>query len=178
MGAGVSGRSAAELARAWQALAAEPRSQTVRLITLRLGGGLHECPTRALVSPELGVHGDRWSTGRRRDPDAQVTLMDVRVAELCAGGGAPLDAPGDNFLVDVDLGEQALPPGSRLRIGGALLEITLLPHTGCKKFRQRLGAAAMAWVNDGPNRGLRLRGVNCRVIESGAIALGDPVIPA
>lgn len=172
-------REVAELERAWRALAVSPpRSHTVRLITLRLGDGRHECPARAALSPELGVHGDRWSSGSLRKVDAQVTLMDARVAELVAAGRAPLDAPGDNFLVDLELGEEALPAGSRLRLGGALIEITALPHTGCKKFRERLGAAALAWVNDGPNRALRLRGVNCRVIEAGAVAVGDPVTPA
>jgi len=167
----------AELERAWRALAASlPRTGMVRLITLRLGDGRHECPGRAALSPELGVHGDRWSSGSRRKLDAQVTLMDARVAELVAAGRVPLDAPGDNFLVDLALGEEALPAGSRLRMGSALIEITALPHTGCKKFRERLGATALAWVNDGPNRALRLRGVNCRVIESGEVAVGDRVV--
>jgi hypothetical protein len=167
----------AELERAWRALAASPpRTGMVRLITLRLGDGRHECPGRAALSPELGVHGDRWWSGSRRKLDAQVTLMDARVAELVAADRIPLDAPGDNFLVDLDLGEEALPAGSRLCLGSALIEITALPHTGCKKFRERLGATALAWVNDGPNRALRLRGVNCRVIESGEVAVGDRVV--
>jgi MOSC domain-containing protein YiiM len=176
----VSGRTAADLERAWGALAGAPvRSGAVRLITLRLGDGRHELPARALVSPELGVHGDRWAKGRRPNPDAQVTMMDVRVAELLADGDrALLDAPGDNLLVDLDLGEQALPAGSRLRIGGALLEVTILPHTGCKKFRQRLGAAALEWVNEAPNRARRLRGINCRVVAAGEVAVGDRVVPA
>jgi hypothetical protein len=175
----VTEREVAELERAWRALSASPpRSRTVRLITLRLGDGRHECPGRAALSPELGVHGDRWASGSRRKLDAQVTLMDVRVAELVAAGRAPLDAPGDNFLIDLDLAEEALPAGSRLRLGGALIEITALPHTGCKKFRERLGATALAWVNDGPNRALRLRGVNCRIVEGGEVSVGDPVIPA
>lgn len=176
----MSGRTAADLERAWGALAGSPaRSGAVKLITLRLGDGRHELPARALLSPELGVHGDRWARGRRRNPDAQVTVMDVRVAELLAGGDrGRLDAPGDNFLVDLDLGEEALPAGTRLRIGGALIEVTLLPHTGCKKFRQRLGAAALEWVNEAPNRARRLRGINCRVVEAGEVAVGDRVLPA
>lgn len=170
-------REVAELEQAWRAVAAAPpRTGMVRLITLRLGDGRHECPGRAELSPALGVHGDRWSTGRRRHADAQVTLMDARVAELLAADRAPLDAPGDNFLVDLDLGEESLPAGSRLRLGSAIIEITALPHIGCKKFRERMGAAALAWVNDGPNRALRLRGVNCRVIESGEVAVGDRVV--
>jgi hypothetical protein len=172
-------RTAADLERAWRALvASSARSGAVGLITIRLGDGAHECLARAALSPELGVHGDRWSRGRRRDPGAQVTLMDSRVAEVLAAGGAPLHAAGDNFLVDLDLGEEALPPGTRLRLGGALVEVSALPHTGCKKFRQRLGAAAMDWVNERSSRSRRLRGVNCRVVDPGEVAVGDLVVPA
>jgi len=170
--------SAAEIERAWAALERSPRgSGTVELITVRLGGGKHLCPARVALSPDGGVDGDRWSQGRRVR-QAQVTMMNARVAAMLAAGRAPLDAPGDNFLVDLDLGEEALPAGSRLRIGGAILEITALSHTGCKKFRERLGAAALDWVNAVPNRALRLRGVNCLVIEAGEVAVGDPVAPA
>ncbi len=169
--------TAADIERAWRALERSPRTGgVVRLITIRLGGGRHECPARVAVSPELGVHGDRWGQ-KRKVLDAQVTLMNARVAELLAAGNAPLGASGDNFLVDLDIGEEALPAGARLRIGGALVEITALPHTGCNKFRQRLGAAALEWVNAGPNRPLRLRGVNCRVVEAGEVAVGDVVDP-
>ena len=172
-------RTVADLERAWLAIAGStPRSGAVKLITLRLGDGVHTCPERAALSPELGVEGDRWSQGPRRHPGAQVTLMDARVAELLAAEGAALDAAGDNFLVDLDLGEDALPAGTRLRIGGALVEVSALPHTGCKKFRQRFGTAALDWVNEVPNRARRLRGVNCRVIEAGEVAVGDRVVPA
>jgi len=172
-------RTVDEIARAWRALEPSPRrGGTVELITIRLGGGRHECPARVAVSPELGVHGDRWSHKRRRDPDAQVTLMNARVARLLTAGAAPLDAAGDNFLVDLDIGEEALPVGARLRIGAAIIEVSALPHAGCKKFSDRLGAAALDWVNAVSNRALRLRGVNCRIIAAGEVAVGDPVISA
>ena len=45
------------------------------------------------------------------------------------------------------------------------------PHTGCKKFKERFGLDALKWVND--NRDRRLRGMNCRVVEAGAVAVGD-----
>ncbi len=172
-------RTLADIAAAWRALEPSPRGAgTVELITLRLGGGRHECPARVAVSPELGVHGDRWSEKRGRNPGAQVTLMNARVARLLAADAAPLDVSGDNFLVDLDIGEEALPVGARLRIGAAIIEVSALPHAGCKKFRDRLGAAALDWVNAVSNQSLRLRGVNCRVIAAGEVAVGDPVISA
>ena len=99
--------------------------------------------------------------------------MNVRVTRLVAGDRQPLDAPGDNFLVNLDLAESALPGGTRLRLGGALLEVSALPHTGCKTFRERFGLEALKWVN--ADRPQRLRGLNCRVLEAGRVAVGDPV---
>ncbi len=152
--------------------AAEPPprgSGTVRLICVRVDGGIHETPERAEVTVEDGLVGDRWARGKR-DLDAQITLMNVRVAELLGG---PLDLAGDNFQVDLDLSEEALPVGTRLRLGETLLEVSPAPHTGCKTFRERFGLDALTWVND--NRDRRLRGMNCRVLEAGAVAVGDPV---
>jgi MOSC domain-containing protein YiiM len=63
--------------------------------------------------------------------------------------------------------------GTRLRLGEALLEVSPAPHTGCKKFRERFGLDALTWVND--HRDRRLRGMNCRVLEAGTVAVGDPV---
>jgi MOSC domain-containing protein YiiM len=64
--------------------------------------------------------------------------------------------------------------GTRLRLGEALLEVSPAPHTGCKTFRERFGLDALKWVND--NRDRRLRGMNCRVLEAGAVAVGDSVL--
>jgi MOSC domain-containing protein YiiM len=146
----------------------------VRVICVRLEDGIHDCPDRVLVTPERGVEGDRWVDGARPDPEAQVTLMNVRVAELISRDGQPLDTSGDNFQVDLDLAEDALPAGARLRLGEALLEVSAEPHTGCKKFRARFGLDALLWVND--NRDRRLRGMNCRVLEAGWVAVGDAVV--
>jgi MOSC domain-containing protein YiiM len=157
----------------WSALEPAPRGVgTVRLICVRVEESVHETPEQAEVTVEDGLVGDRWASGRR-NPDAQITLMNARVTELL---GAPLDLPGDNFQVDLDLSEEALPVSTRLRLGEALLEISPTPHTGCKKFRERFGLDALTWVNG--NRDLRLRGVNCRVVEGGAVAVGDAVTVA
>ena len=89
--------------------------------------------------------------------------------------GQPLDLPGDNLVVNFDLGTQALPIGSRLRVGGALLEVTEKPHAGCKKFSARFGEEAMRWVNDERHAERKLRGINCRVIEAGSVRVGDAI---
>jgi hypothetical protein len=157
----------------WASAEPAPRGHgTVELICVRVDAGVHETPDRAEVTPEDGLVGDRWAVGPRH-LEAQLTLMNVRVARLVVRDGSPLDLPGDNFLVDLDLSEEALPAGTRLRLGEALIEVSAAPHTGCKKFRERFGLDALTWVND--NRDRRLRGMNCRVVEAGAVAVGDSV---
>ncbi len=151
----------------------------VCLLVRRLGDEIHEQPPSVALSPIDGMEGDRWmhggSNGAPADPEAQLTLMNVRAAELVADGEHPLHMPGDNVLVDLDLAEEALPVGTRLRIGGAIVEISAKPHLGCKKFAARFGPGALRWVNVESNRPRRLRGVNCRIVEGGAVAVGDPV---
>jgi MOSC domain-containing protein YiiM len=144
------------------------------LIVLRKGDGLHETPLHAELSVEQGVHGDRWALGSSPLPDGQVTVMNALAAELIAAG-KPLDLPGDNLLVDLDLSEAALPVGSRLRAGTAVLEVTALPHTGCQKFSARFGQEALRWVNWKDHRDRHLRGINCRVIEGGTVSVGGRV---
>ncbi|MBM4268003.1 MAG: MOSC domain-containing protein [Deltaproteobacteria bacterium] len=169
-------RSFDELESLWCASPPAPRgSGTLRLIVLRKGDGVHETPATAEIDPEHGIVGDRWQLGSAPDPQGQVSLMNARAAELVADGG-PLDLPGDNLVVDLDLGTEALPVGSRLRVGSALLEITPLPHTGCRKFSARFGQDALRWVNWKDHRDRHLRGINCRVLEAGTVRVGDACV--
>jgi MOSC domain-containing protein YiiM len=163
-------RTFEEFERLWRASPPPPRGRgTVRLLCVRLGRGEHACPPRVRLTVVGGVHGDRWNG----NPAFQVTLMNARAAELVTAGRRALDAPGDNVLVDLDLSEEALPAGARLRLGSAILEVSKQPHTGCRKFRARFGAEALRWINHDGRR--RLRGVNCRVLEDGEAAVGDVV---
>jgi MOSC domain-containing protein YiiM len=167
-------RSYEDLEALWHGSPPAPRDRgAVRLIVLRKGGGVHETPARAELSPERGLHGDSWADDPERELDCQITLMNARAAELVAADTQPLHMPGDNFLVELELAEEALPAGTRLRLGTALLEVTAEPHLGCKKFSARFGADALRWVNHKDNRPRRLRGVNCRVLEGGVVAVGD-----
>jgi hypothetical protein len=166
-----------ELEASFQALppAGIGRGQ-LHLIVVRTGGGAHTTPAQVAISPKRGLDGDRWSKTPKREVDGQVSLMDARVASLLVGGERDrLHLPGDNFHVDLDLGEAALPVGSQLRLGTALLEITALPHAGCAKFRARFGDDALRWVNHRSFRARRLRGVFCRILEGGVASLGDAI---
>jgi hypothetical protein len=170
-------RTRSQLQQLYAERPAPPRGRgRVDLLVLRSAPGEHLTPAAAELTPQQGLVGDRWAKGWafRRDVDRQVTLMMTTVAELVCDG-QPLHLPGDNLLVDLDLGAEALPIGSRLRAGTVLLEVSKKPHLGCKKFLTRFGQDALAWVNDAQGRARKLRGVNCRVLEAGTLRVGDGI---
>jgi glutathione S-transferase len=126
---------------------------------------------RARLDVDGGLEGDDWRTtdGTR---GRQLTLMDARVATAIAERG-DWELFGDNLFVSFDLSTDSLRPGDRLRLGGALLEITDEPHLGCRKLASRFGPAALRFVNHKSVRAERRRGIYAQVIEGGEIAVGD-----
>jgi MOSC domain-containing protein YiiM len=56
-----------------------------------------------------------------------------------------------------------------------VVEVTAVPHTGCKKFVARFGMDAVKFVNSPEGKLLHLRGINTKVIQSGTIRIGDPI---
>lgn len=133
-----------------------------------------ELLSHARLSPEAGLPGDNWSQKPAPDPTAQLTVMQTGVAELIANGQS-LALFGDNLFVDLDLSVANLPVGSRLRVGAAVVEVTPMPHDGCRKFKARFGNDALHFVNAKPTRSLNLRGIYWRVIEAGDIEVGSLV---
>jgi hypothetical protein len=172
-------RTIDELEQAWGARIPAPRDRgTVRLICVRKGGGLHETPGEVEIAPGIGLVGDRWSqrdSGRDPDGYSAVTLINSTVAGLIAAGRQPLDAPGDNLHVDLDIGVDALPAGTRLRAGEVVLRVSEQPHTGCSTFSGKFGLDALKWVSTPDGRSRRLRGVNCSVIAGGVVRVGDAI---
>ena len=161
----------------WQASLAAPRTGAIALLVVRIGDGQHDTPREVLVTRELGVEGDRWSRADQPNPEAQISLIDRRVTEVLADGDrSRLHLPGDNIVADLDLHERALPVGTRLRLGSALVEVTPTPHTGCAKFRARFGEEALAWVGAPEHTARRMRGVYLRVIADGRVGVGDHVV--
>jgi MOSC domain-containing protein YiiM len=144
------------------------------LIVSRREAGRREEPAEAVLTAAGGVPGDAWARKAPNKPEAQLTLMRVDVARLMANG-QPLTLFGDNLLVDLDLSTRNLPIGSRLRLGGAVLEVTEKPHTGCAKFRQRFGADALRLTAAPHLASLRLRGIYAKVVQDGRIALRDSI---
>jgi len=145
----------------------------VKLIVVRRSEGVHDTPHSVTLDVDGGIHGDRWGSNPKRDPASQITLMSSWVAELLGAREQPLHMAGDNLLVDIDLSLTVA--GSRVRVGGAVVEVTAKPHAGCHKFAARFGQDALRWVNWAPHRERRLRGVHAKVVESGPVTLGDVV---
>jgi MOSC domain-containing protein YiiM len=162
------------LERGLAALAPPAGRGSLELIVSRGDDGHRSTPDRTTLTSEHGVPGDAWGRDCPEAPEAQITVMRADVARLMANG-QPLSLFGDNLLVELDLSEENLPTGSRLRVGGALVEVTPKPHTGCLKFRQRVGADALRLTADPAFRDQRLRGIYVRVVETGEVAVGDAV---
>ena len=105
----------------------------------------------------------------------QLTLMNSRAIALIAGERDRWPLAGDQFFVDISLAEENVPPGTRLTLGAAVVEVTDVPHTGCSKFVSRFGIDAMKFVNSPTGRALGLRGINARVVRAGVVRVGDPI---
>ncbi len=155
---------------------------TLRLIVRRPAEGAREVLDEAELNLTEGLAGDTWvkrgssrTPDGSRHPDMQLNVMSSRVVALLAQSPDRWALAGDQLYVDLDLSETNLPPGSRLAIGSAVIEVTREPHTGCGKFVERFGVDAMKFVNAPVGRSLRLRGLNARVVVPGAIRAGDIV---
>ena len=156
-------------------LAAAPRDRgRVALVVRKAEGGVREMPERVRLDPEHGIPGDAWGRRRQPDPVAQLAVMQLGVAELLANG-QPIALSGDNLYLDLDLSASNLPPGTRLRAGRCILEVTPKPHNGCSKFRGRFGPDSVRFASREDLRHRNLRGIYLRVVEAGDVGPGDPV---
>jgi MOSC domain-containing protein YiiM len=147
----------------------------LELIVRRPAENEREVLEEGELDAEVGLVGDRWHLGSSPTNDAQLTLMNARLAGVVAGERARWPLAGDQLYVDFDLSVDNVPPGTQLAIGEAVIELTDVPHTGCAKFSARFGTDALKFVNNGPGRELRLRGANARVVMPGTVRIGDRV---
>lgn len=154
----------------------------LEMIVRRPKVGGREVLQRGELDLTEGLVGDNWkkrgssrTAGGFGHPEMQLNIMNSRAIALIAGEKNRWSLAGDQLYIDLDLSDENLPPGSRLEIGSAIVEITPIPHNGCKKFSNRYGIDAVKFVNSPVGKQLHLRGVNAKVIQSGTITVGDIV---
>jgi len=173
-----------ELAAGLDAIRAAPaEAGTVDMIVRRPAENGREVIEEGQLTVEDGLAGDDWRARGSRsmpdgaaDPDRQLTVMGSRAVDLLAGGDRGAWAlAGDQLYVDLDIGTANLPAGTRLAVGGAVIEVTEPAHTGCAKFGTRFGSEALRFVNSPDGRALRLRGLNARVVSPGTVRRGDAI---
>jgi MOSC domain-containing protein YiiM len=173
----------AELEAGLEGIRQSPKDAGVlRMIVRRPRIGAREVVETGMLDVDEGLIGDTWRqrrSSRRRDggphPDMQINIMNARTIALIAQNGDRWALAGDQLYIDLDLSDENLPPGTRLALGGSVVEITAEPHTGCGKFASRFGVDAVNFVNSPIGLQLHLRGVNARVVQTGEIRVGDAV---
>jgi hypothetical protein len=150
------------------------------LIVRRPAVDEREVVAEGRLDTEEGLVGDNWKARGSRhmpdgaaDPEMQLNIMNARVVSLVADNPDRRDLAGDQLYLDMDLSYDNLPPGTKLELGDAIIEVTEPPHTGCKKFAARFGKDAIVFVNTGMGKKLNFRGINAKVIKSGDIKAGD-----
>jgi hypothetical protein len=119
--------------------------------------------------PESGVEGQypgkQWWRGRRV-PGRQISAINAEVLEALA---VSYEVSGDNLIIrGLDLA--LFGPGDTLRIGDALLTVTLTPHRPCSKFARRTSLTQMKAISGG-----KLRGLMLDAQAPATIQVGDPV---
>ena len=171
----------AELEEGLDEIRRSPRDEGIlEMIVCRPRVDAREVLAEGELNPLEGLMGDSWSTrgsSRTADgsahPEMQLNVMNSRVIALLAQSRDRWPLAGDQLYLDMDLSVENLPPGTRLALGTAVIEVTAQPHTGCKKFVARFGLEAMKFVNSGVGRQLCLRGINAKVVEPGVIRVGQ-----
>ena len=108
-------------------------------------------------------------------PDVQICIMNARTITLIAGEKEHWPPAGDNLFVDLDLSGENLPPGTRLALGTAIIQITDVPHNGCNKFIERYGVDACRFVNSRIGKEMHLRGIYAKVVQDGKISVNDTI---
>jgi MOSC domain-containing protein YiiM len=178
--------SLAELTSQLEAIREAPSDHgSVELIVRRPAVDAREVLDVAELDTEVGLVGDSWiargsseTSDGRPHPDRQLTLMRSRVIAFMAQDRSRWPLAGDQLYVDLDLSIENLPPGTRLAIGTAVIEVTEPPHNGCAKFSQRFGVDALRFVNSEAGKQFRLRGLNAKVVEAGSVRLGNTIAKA
>lgn len=154
----------------------------VDMIVCRPSEGSRKILQEGFLDKGKGLKGDNWidrGSSKTIDgcshPEMQLNIMNSRSIALIAQQKNRWQLAGDQLFIDINLTDKNIPAGTRLSIGDAIIEVTAIPHNGCKKFTERFGIDAVKFVNSPIGKELHLRGVNAKIIKSGKINVGDMV---
>ncbi|MCF6349069.1 MAG: hypothetical protein L3J20_12340 [Flavobacteriaceae bacterium] len=154
----------------------------LEMIVCRPDVGKRKILQQGFLNKEKGLIGDNWSTrgsSKTADgsshPEMQLNIMNSRCIAHIAQRKERWQLAGDQLFVDINLSDDNLPAGTQLSLGEAIIEITAIPHNGCKKFTERFGLDAVKFVNSPIGKKLHLRGINAKIVKSGTIKVGDIV---
>jgi hypothetical protein len=172
-----------ELDHLYRALPRRPTAEArVNALCVRPGPEQREVRASIEFDPVRGAIGDRWERktwlylpGGKPDPRVQVAICNSCVLAMVQTATGVHHHPGDTVFTDLDLSLQNLAPGSRLRLGPAVVEISNVENDACAKFAAQYGVSVLAWIRLPQNRLLRLRGVFAKVVTGGLVQRGDPV---
>lgn len=140
-----------QLARGLGDIRAAPRDGgELRAIVIRPAANQRAELGECHLSPELGAHGDNWGLGERQTLPDGSPKRDVQTTIMSSRVAS-------------------------LVVGTAVLEITEVPHRGCKKFAERFGAAALRFISTAEIEHLRLRGVYAQVVRAGTVKVRDRI---
>jgi hypothetical protein len=173
----------AELEAGVETIRQSPKDHgVIDLIVRRPQSGDRDILAEGHLDLAEGLVGDNWRTrgssttaDGQAHPEMQLNIMNSRAIAMIAQDKDRWQLAGDQLFIDMDISVENLPPGTRLALGTAIIEVTPVPHTGCKKFVARFGLDAMQFVNSPVGKPLRLRGLNAKVVQPGVIRVGDTI---
>ncbi|WPZ28379.1 hypothetical protein T8A63_12070 [Sulfitobacter sp. OXR-159] len=161
-------------------LSAPKDGAVIEQLCFRSDYGLRDHPDHLDLTVGEGIRGERWTKkpsltlpDGSPDPRIQVSILPKRIMDLCWRDRANTPHPGDTMIVDMDLGHENLPVGTRLQAGSAVLLVSDKFNTGCTKWRDRYGQDSLRWINRKENRPHRLRGILCKIVQDGTVRVGD-----
>lgn len=139
----------------------------MRVAAIHLAPG-RRLPTRSvdsvLAEAGKGLVGDRYHGSKHRHVSVQSrSSLDEAAAEL----GAPVASGLTRRNITIDTGEVPSKPGTRVRIGEALLEVVRIAAP-CRLLDDGIGPGAASALR-------RRAGSIMRVLESGTISVGDSI---
>ena len=154
----------------------------LELLVRRPVSGQREVLAVGQLDPAEGLVGDNWSArgssltdDGMANPDMQLNIMNARAIAHIAQERERWQLAGDQLYIDMDISEDNMQAGTHLQLGTAIIEVTEVPHNGCRKFTERFGIDAMKWVNSDIGKQLHLRGINAKVVRAGSVHVGDAV---